>query len=79
MGSQSALRHYGRRNGVRGAWEGYEKPVPRCVDLVAIPRLACLTQQSPVLRQHLGVPVAQALEKACGVLDVAKQEGDGAT
>jgi hypothetical protein len=72
MGSQSVLRHYGRRDGVRGALEGDEKPVPCRVDLVAIPRLECLTQQSPVLRQHLGVTVAQALEKACGALDVAK-------
>ena len=70
--SQSVLRHYGRRDGVRGALEGDEKPVPCRVDLVAIPRLECLTQQSPVLRQHIGVTVAQALEKACGVLDVAK-------
>src|SRR5262249_20607788 len=74
-----ALCRYGRRHGMRGALEGREKPIPRRVDLVAIPRLERLTQQAPVLRQHLGIPVAQVLEEACGVLDIAEQEGDGAT
>ena len=79
MAGNGTLRRHGRRHGVRGALEGRKKPVPRRVDLVAIPRLERLTQQSPVLRQHLGIPVAQVLEEACGVLDVAEQEGDGAT
>jgi hypothetical protein len=79
MNGHGALHCYGSRYGMRGTLEGDEKPISRRVNLVTIPRLARLTEQSSVLRQYLSVLDAQVLEEVCGVLDVAEQEGDGAT
>src|SRR5262245_8096435 len=79
MDGHGVLRCHGSRHGLRGTLKGDEKPVPRRVNLVTIPRLAHLTEQSSVLWQYLSVLVAQVLEEVGGVLDVAEQEGDGAT
>src|SRR5262245_12808185 len=76
---KSLLCCYGRCNRLCGTLEDREEAVPRGVDLVTIPPLEHLTQQAPVLLQHLSIPVAQVLEEACGVLNVAAQEGDSAT
>jgi hypothetical protein len=76
MASDGALRRHGRSDGVRGALEGREESIPCRVDLVAIPRLECFSQQSPVLRQHLGVTVAQVLEETGRGLEVAEQKRD---
>ena len=36
------------------------------------------TDQSMVLGQDLGVPIAERLEQCCRTLDVGEKEGDGA-
>jgi hypothetical protein len=43
MDGEGALRCHDSRHGVRGALEGDEKPIPRRIDLVPIPRLERLT------------------------------------
>src|SRR5262245_56378172 len=79
MAGHGALRRHRRCHGVCGTLESYEEPITRRVDLVPVPRLERLAQQAPVRRQHLGIPVTQVLQEACGGLEVTEQEGDGAT
>src|SRR4030095_767616 len=61
IAGQGALRCHGSRHGLRGTLEGDEKPVPRRVNLVPLPRLARLTEQASVRRQDLSVLGARAL------------------
>jgi hypothetical protein len=72
MDGNGALRCNSRHHGMHGTLEGHEEPIPRCVDLMPIPRLQGFAQQAPVGRQYFGIAVTQVLEKACRVFNVAE-------
>src|SRR5215831_19541198 len=78
MPGKRALGRHCRRHGVRDTLERHEEPVSRRIDLIPLPGLKRLAEQAPVRREDLGIPVTQVLEEACGGLDVAEQESDGA-
>jgi hypothetical protein len=71
--------HLGRRRDrVARAHEREEERVALRVDLDAVVRGERAAHEPPVIRQHLGVAVAQLLEQRGRALDVGEGEGDGA-
>ena len=77
MGSQPQLRRDRRGNRVAGTREGEEERVALRIHLDAIAPAELLAEDPAVLRDDLGVAVAEPLEEVRRAFDVREDEGDG--
>src|SRR5439155_26227056 len=68
----------GGRESVFRARKSDEEGVALGVDLDAAVAGEGLPEDAPVLRQRVGVGVAELVQQACRALDVGEEEGDGA-
>jgi hypothetical protein len=75
---QSALPLLRRRERLRRIREGNEEAIALRIDLDASVSLEALSEQTPVIRQSLGVSVAERLQEARRPLDVGEEEGNAA-
>src|SRR2546421_2567934 len=76
MAGEGALEGDGCRDGIGGTCKGDEEGIPLCIDFVAVVVGKHHPQEVTTVCQYTGVMVTQALEEACGPLDIAEKQGN---
>src|SRR5688500_11890700 len=79
MRGECLLDRYGGGDGVAGAWKGDEEAIALRIDFVAMMCLKKGAQQLAILREHIAIARAEALEQLRGAFDIGEEQRDGAT
>ncbi len=77
LGEGTLCRHR-RVGGAGGVLEHDEELVASVIDDVAVAGLDALAQELAVIAEHLGVPVAEALQQLRRAFDIGEEKSDGA-